>query len=533
MAVRIVAGERRRRSDRMRPAALFLDPRLTKLALTETMSGSAHLDADHRYLHEVSGVRGAIKVTAMWARAHTARVEDHRRRHRIPEGHDLQISSGALVVRGPARLTLDPDKVEPVANPATVLLAPATGDHPVLRSADGHGNPRWEFSIDYDVTPPELGWTPPIWITPAISPRSDRRALDLEVQWRTHDPRDNTAALENLLESKRIERLRITFPAEWGEVRGFSQAEQVVIGAPTTDGTRSIEWSKPPIKRSSRGRCHLSVAFESRIRPDDVVTGELDMRFHRTLSGAERVQFYAAGGARRQDGARCTAETIVELAFDLSLAGARYQDVRAVPDPVLDANEPKLGHKRFNGVVADHHTVAQLTNVLSREGYYVKRVVENPPQPGKEPGVLNRFWDLAGRRYTGVHPIDFHLVITGEEAEIDSTVAPTTTVRLAVRGPYATPDMEQRIVHEQELLWQRVVSSMDSAASGADGGKLREADEPIDAASAEFARLHNVALSLRTLLEIGKQTGNVNSDLAAKLIGRIDEEFGLGDSERG
>jgi hypothetical protein len=535
IALRVVAGERRRRAGRRHPTALFLDPRVTELALLETMSGHAYLDPDYRYRREETcqgtrvktEVHGVINTKAVWARAHTVRVAQHRLRYRIPESHGLQISSGALVVRGPARLTLRPPReVGRLTHPTAVLLEPATGDHPVLRSPDGRGDPRWTFAIEYDVTPPERGWTMPVWLTPAISPGSDRRALDLDVQWRTREPGVDTVAAESVLESKKIESLRIYVPATWGEVQSYSRAERVIVSVPS-DGWRSIEWQEPKIERSSLGLCHLSVAFERRIDPSDSVTGELDMRFHGTLSGAKLVQVHAAGGARRRDGARCTASTRVKLGFDLSLAKVRYQDVRAVPDPVRDGEKTRPERKTFDDIVPDHHTVAQLTDILSREGYYVKRVVENPAQPGRNAAVLNRSWDIAGRRYNGLHPIDFHLVISGEEVQ-DGPATPTTTVRLTVRGTYATSEMEDQIVHEQELLWKRIVSTLESGNDRVAGGEPREADEPVDAASAELARLRNVALTLRTRLEAAQRTGDMTSRLAAEVVSQIDEEFGLG-----
>lgn len=526
VVLRVGGRFRRRRDPNRQSTALFVDPRVSSLAMTETMTGSIQLDDQHRYQEEVTEVRGVIAVKAAWARSHTTRISRHRHRHRIPDSHDLEIASGSLVVCGPARLELCSTDVGHLAHPTTVSLRPRTGDHPVLRTPDGRGDPRWEFDLAYEINPPAAGWQLPVWIVPAISPGSDQRALDIEVQWRTRDPA-GTEAGETALESKSIKKISISVPTAWGEMTGHSGAELVSFGQPGE--RRRIEWRQPKIERTDQGRCHLSVSFEYRIKPTDTVTGELDMGFHRTLSGASRVQVHAAGGARRQDGARCAVETRVKVGFDLSLAGARYQDVRAVPDPVKDSDQLRREHQTFHNVVPDPHTVANLTNILSREGYYLKRVVENPPQPGRSAGVLNRFWDIAGRKYNGVHPIDFHLVLTGEEIELGATGVPTTTVRLAVRGTYASDEMERQIVLEQELLWQRIVSGLAGTETGADGGQPRSSDEPIETASTEVARLRNVALSLIQRIESGQQDGDITAALASELLGRIGEEFELDD----
>lgn len=246
------------------------------------------------------------------------------------------------------------------------------------------------------------------------------------------------------------------------------------------------------------------------------------MKFDRTLSGADGVRVHAAGGGRRKDGAKCKVSTKVLLAFRFSLAAVRYQDVRAVPDPARDAI-PVAENRVYKNLMPDHHTVAHLVNMLSRNRYYVKSVLENPPRPGAGAGILNRFWDITGRRYNGVHPTDFHLVLTGEETEPDSTHVPTTSVRVSVRGAYATPKMEERIVAEHEQLWRRIDTAMKSAGRGADGGMPRAEDEPIDSASARVAELANVLLSMRAFTMEHERNGSIATDFATELVDRIDE----------
>jgi len=517
---RLLVARRQRSEDRDKPPDLHLDPRVRKLTVVETLSGTAQLDAPYNYQAKITDVGGRIRVDAVWGRAHWARLSAHRRRHRIPEDDEPSFSAGSLVVRGPADLVLRPIDAEWVQDLTTVVLHPSTADHDVLRPPGGHGDARWPLEVDYEITEPEDGWTVPVWLTPTIVPESDRRALDLEVQWRGCGPDDDG------LEIKVLELLRITVPAAWGEVEDITAVEMVTISAPDDSG-RCIEWKKPPVQRTSRGRCRLSILFEDRIDATAHVTGRLEARFSGAVSGAENVDLYSAGGVRRRDWARTKPTTLVELDFDLSLAAVRYQDVRSVPDRARPEDFTKPEEEPFDGVVPDHHTVALLTNNLSDEGYYVKRVVENPPQPGAKAGVLNRFWDIAGRLYDGVYPIDFHLVLTGEEVHDGPSLTGTTTARLTVRGTYATAEMEEKVVREWNQLWERIRSSLISAAPG-HHGESRLADVRIDASSAELSRLRNVAVSLRARLDAAVNDGDVSPGLAADLINRIEDEFGLG-----
>jgi hypothetical protein len=178
------------------------------------------------------------------------------------------------------------------------------------------------------------------------------------------------------------------------------------------------------------------------------------------------------------------------LTFELSLAAIRYQDVRLVPDPRLDTERGPDGEVRddsrpFPRTQPDQHLVAELVDQLSAGGCIVKSVVENPPRPGRGPGFQHRVWDITGRVYRGVHPTDFRIAVTGEEAE-PGAGDPETAVRLQVRGAYATDEMAQFIVARYDELWGRIETAAAASQVGADGRDIRNVDEPL-AGSAVWA----------------------------------------------
>ena len=63
--------------------------------------------------------------------------------------------------------------------------------------------------------------------------------------------------------------------------------------------------------------------------------------------------------------------------------------------------------REFPEVIPNDDTVIRLTNVLSEQGYYIKRIIENPRRSGPRANLIRRYWDIAGRHYSGVYPIDF------------------------------------------------------------------------------------------------------------------------------
>jgi hypothetical protein len=517
---RLLRGRPRRPVAAVR--TLALDPRITTLELTETLTGELrrHEGQSESTVTDVSGV---VTIEAVWSRSHTARVADHRKRRSLSATEAVPFSAGSLVVTGPGRLTLPPADGRP---PKLVPLRSTTAEHPVLANSGGRGDVRWTHTTDYTVDAPPVGSPSPVWVTVALAPGSGGRALELDVQWCFADPVDGVAKRETAPQAERIDELRLSVPGAWGEVENIRGAEHHAT-TDVVEGRRQIIWERAKVDASDRGRCPLTVSFQRRILDDQedvppVVSGSLRMIFKKSLSGATGVQVHAAGGGRRRDGATrtCVVRTEVELDLDLDLRGLRYQEIRTVPDPVRDGAEPRQEMYRFRGVTPDHKTVARLTDLLSDQGYYVKAVVENPTQTGAG-GRRKRVWDVNGRRYNGVHPINFHIGLTGEEIEKEqkgSGRKSTTTVRLNVWGTYANDDMEHDIVAEQAQLWDRIHASVDPTG--------RVPSELVDtAAAAEVDRLRQAAITVRSELQAAGESGESPDELLSRIIRLVDDEF--------
>ena len=57
--------------------------------------------------------------------------------------------------------------------------------------------------------------------------------------------------------------------------------------------------------------------------------------------------------------------------------------------------------------------------------------------------TVNHSWNIGGRVYDGVYPIDFDLGLDGEETEAGGQVAGSTSATLHIRGAYTTDEMKQ------------------------------------------------------------------------------------------
>lgn len=103
---------------------------------------------------------------------------------------------------------------------------------------------------------------------------------------------------------------------------------------------------------------------------------------------------------------------------------------------MTDVPDPAVRKRSFEKVIPDSRTVAGVTAELSAGDYYVKRVVENPPTPDRTAAAINRYWDISGRKYDGLYPIDFHIVLSGQEIHDGGTVVSGhTDVAISVRAP--------------------------------------------------------------------------------------------------
>ena len=188
-----------------------------------------------------------------------------------------------------------------------------------------------------------------------------------------------------------------------------------------------------------------------------------------TLSGVTGVWLFNSLGARRGYAGAASIKTRVDASFRLSLASIRYQAVRVVPDRAAEDSDRDSYADEF-AVVPGDETVIALTNAMSEEGYYVKHVIENPPRSGRRADLVQRYWDIAGRWYEGVYPIDFHIILIGEEVH-SGDIRPergTTKVRIVVKGAYTDDEMDTRIVGEWKRLRELTLETLgrqDSAAS--------------------------------------------------------------------
>ena len=427
-------------------------PKLEELSLKEELRGRVVLNPndgypDSYYRAPPCPVEGRLTASLAFGMADRRRLEGYIRTHRIPPGDDVRFRAGFLMLQGQVDISLSRDFPD-----LCISLGGMTSRFPVF---DAKGPPVSSSCIinrTYDlIADGQVKKVPiPVWITPAIASRSDQRTLELQIQW------IDTGGPGVHLELESVESLKLRVPVKWGNP---VNANKAILSSPRVsysgngDGgsrtLRLIEWAqlRPSHEESQRKRLELVVQFEDQIKSWHTIRGRLDMVFNGAISGIEQVNFYSSLGDRREHSFTGNVKTRVVLDFELSLANTRYQDVRLVPDRNLQEDQERRETYEFRTVIPNDETVVTLTNALSDEGYYIKRIIENPPRSGPRANLVRRYWDIAGRHYIGVYPIDFHIILTGEEIHLGGIRAHTGTTRMhiTVQGSYGNPDMRDRV----------------------------------------------------------------------------------------
>lgn len=539
----------RLRAIRAARPALPLVPVLESAEIVERISGRLTLDEDGTYSSVFSSpstpATGTVDLKLTFGRQDRERLDQYRTNYATGPAEDVEFCAGFLMLRGRSGLVFDDGFRGTVRR-----LAGSIADQPFFGTAERRVSAQWRQSFGYALDDAAKPDHLPLWLTPSLMPEQDKRTIELELQWvpfRTANDEVVDLDIESLQE------LHLEVPVAWGNVESVSSATEegtvrhygVSAGADAEDGMqrRTISWVQGALSARERRemRLAISVRFEKQVDPSHVLRGRLRARFHGTLSGLTAVDLTHPLGGRREDVALApnpervrsgpAVRTEVDASFALSLRQIRYQAVRKVPDRKVLADGERQENTEFPGVIPDYETVIELTNEISKH-CYIKRVLENPPRGTGAGNSFNRYWNIAGRRYSGVFPVDFQIVLTGEEnAGGVRAAGGDSIVGLTVTGSYANDSMFERIGMDWSELhaWiSDVLKRPRSTELAGDGlvlpaARVERTQEPVDSAPAPAdgagARERKLAELWNALL-----AGNISEPMYERLRSEIEQQ---------
>lgn len=428
-------------------------PKAVDVELTEELRGEITLEGEgDAYRTVLKPVKGELSVRFTFGGPDRERVRRRRKRARTADAA-VPWCAGRILLSGPFGIRAGDEIAGPI-----LPLDGNSGDHAVFRPLDPPSSSPWKYRRRYELrTEPKIP-SGPIWITPSIVPDSGRHGLELDVQWVKFGPDEDKP-----LSLRMIELLRLEFPVSWGEIHTWKCRDGVGAQPRATvglggEGRRFIELKRitPADQEKDEARTShvtLAIHFSEEVDPGDEISGRVTAEMGGTLSGVTGVTLFNSLGGRRALGRAASVKTRVDLGFRISLANIRYQALRVDPDRAAEDSNRDSYADTFD-VVPDDEAVIALTNAMSEEGYYVKHVIENPPRSGRRANEFQRYWDIKGRRYIGVYPVEFHIILTGEEVH-SGGIRPergATKVRIVVKGAYTDDEMEQKVRDEYKRL---------------------------------------------------------------------------------
>ena len=292
----------------------------------------------------------------------------------------------------------------------------------------------------------------PIQIFPTIISEGDKTGLELTVQlnpdiWSKH--------LLNTEVTIQELNVNIAEPETVGFVQTASPPHQLT-GVPNQVCWKKAKLAHPVEKLlyeslvdSDDVESHLQklmptrqfyVRFESDIEKEMKLTGSLVAEVKGTFSGIEKLQFFDSLGYK-MDEEEFTQKQKSEITinFDLALNSLCVRKYYA----------PRINLIKRDKVIPDHRIVnALIKDLISDDTTYIQRVVENPSQTNQANAkIQNCFWDISGRHYNGVYPVDFHIVLSGQQEYIDKDIPDKGNVifDVSVYGTVTSDEMEKEV----------------------------------------------------------------------------------------
>jgi hypothetical protein len=433
-------------------------------------------------------VEGSLSLAATFGKPDRRQLAFYREKYGLGETEDVWYRAGFVVPRGTRRIKVTSIEPESSHGGTVIPLFGKTSSLSQVFSGRGAGECRVPIRVTYTWRDKPARDFQPVRVVPSFVQEAGRTALDVEILW-------TGFSSVSRLEPNRIESIELKVPNVWGPI--VSTSENAVIDLNTAaDGYRTVLWRRVPVlERGIRKGRSVQIRFlnpvnvelqperDGAAQPEggDKLVGRVEVSFNGTLSGVRGADiFYPVGSlmGTKWTRDRAEAKTYVGVNFEFNMADLRYQSVHIMPDK---SNQPGSEVAATSsesiwtsqGVLPDHSTVAALTNAMNEQGFYVKRVVENPPTSWGHANVVNRCWDIAGRRYNSIHPVDFHMVLTGEEVYSGEmrVLGGTTNITLSVQGPYVNEAMRglisdawDKLVRVTEETMPKLIREMPGAA---------------------------------------------------------------------
>jgi hypothetical protein len=418
-----------------------LGPATNRIQVVERINLKVCIDKNGKATSELlDGIQGVINPSFVFTTQDVKRVGEYRAKYKLSAGQDLAYQAGYLIVKGNPYLTPIRDKNGQgrlTQNDSTpyrtgmknvVKIGGHIHDHPFFTEKNSKANFVWDKAWCYSVKEPSAAENneqagtseSPVWILPVLFESGHTMRLDLTVQINP----DYFPGLHRILE----EQENVPGKKVWIERARLDHLSHLIFGKPRLedgamlseseeDETKyyDIEWHDAWFHKNGTHSKNLTfngfkIWFDRKISPDAKVTGKMVLRVPGLASGIQSIEYYSAlGNHARRNSKEVPQEllTYIHVDFEIALAKTLLSNFASLPcTEIKESGAPTP--KRLQHILNCFHSSTTDGPIL------IYRVVESQPQLGDEKSDAGRWhWQLFGKRYHQVTPIDFHILIYG------------------------------------------------------------------------------------------------------------------------
>lgn len=413
------------------------------IEVKEKMISEVELDNNGRYRIYSQEGKGQLDVSVQFGRSDYERSEKYRQRFGGPGVlplAEVQFSAGFLAVRA-TYLFRPHSLLEYEGGRGNVLeLSDWAAGLPFFQGSQSPGNDLWKLEVEYALAKdPQQIRTLPVQIRPSLAEEGPVRAVYLLVEVLPGSPFFNRRGS--------VVKLILSAPAILGNVREV-RPQEGLINPDSDPDSNTDDYQRPPahnhvvwqeielgLEERKPRQAIFYTGYERSVNKSTELRGRLHVRFQDAALGIDNVvPFLALGQARQGSNVERHTDVIVDFRFHL-------------------AKLPFVMKAEVSGTVElerrpDHHLLRNLLDRLVSEKIYVKEVVEEPPRASQANAqVRNHLWDVMGRAYLGVYPIEVHLTATGSEVYQDApgSSGGQATVSLTIWGEALNARMRNQI----------------------------------------------------------------------------------------
>lgn len=411
-----------------------------KIQVQEQLIGTVILDAQGTYKEFVESPKGNLKYSVRLTPSDFNRLRKYKKIFRLSNLRGTIESAGFIIFDSEKSIKFSDIQLSNTQQANTICLARD------FTQRVGDSQWIWESNNTYDIVCSSEQQLLPIQIIPTIVNEGKNQALELTVQV------NKELHGCNLREIPIIKELHLFAPISLAKCKSQEPPSRKII---RQSDEWELIWNDQEIDQGKDKIFFRTffLLFTKPVQENMEFTGSLTVRLEGAFSGIDNLKlFYPWGRLRveKQEAFEVFRDSFTDIVitFRLTLQHAFLRKFYTLTPPRITARE----------VIPNYLTVIKLVELINNENIYVQRVIENPATTSlANAQTRNRYWDVAGRYYYGVYPIDFHLLITGKENYTDEELPTTGECSFEIKI-HATVTTDAKLEEEVKAFERKLVA---------------------------------------------------------------------------